>query len=88
MLHNISCNMNNKDIFIGLLYCFYFRYLFWTEFGSTTEVVRANMDGTSKSYIATTQIGWPNGLTIDFKCNVCTFFYLKFISLMFFFTFN
>lgn len=31
------------------------------------------MDGTSKSYIATTQIGWPNGLTIDFTCKVCTF---------------
>lgn len=47
-------------------------YLFWTEFGNTTEVVRANMDGTTKSYIATTQIGWPNGLTIDFTCKVCT----------------
>lgn len=26
------------------------------------------MDGTSKTYIATQQIGWPNGLTIDFAC--------------------
>jgi hypothetical protein len=26
------------------------------------------MDGTSKLYIATTDIGWPNGLAIDFTC--------------------
>nr|XP_034317566.1 low-density lipoprotein receptor-related protein 2 isoform X5 [Crassostrea gigas] len=41
-------------------------YLFWTEFGNITEIGRTNMDGTSKIYIATTQIVWPNGLTIDF----------------------
>lgn len=46
----------------------FFRYLFWTEFGNITEIGRTNMDGTSKIYIATTQIGWPNGLTIDFTC--------------------
>lgn len=40
--------------------------LFWTEFGNVTEIGRAHMDGTSKTYIATQQIGWPNGLTIDF----------------------
>ncbi|XP_065930460.1 uncharacterized protein [Magallana gigas] len=41
-------------------------YLFWTEFGNITEIGRTSMDGTSKIYIATTQIVWPNGLTIDF----------------------
>lgn len=40
-------------------------FLFWTEFGRKTEIGRANMDGTSKSYIVTKEIGWPNGLTID-----------------------
>lgn len=42
--------------------------MFWTEFGLITEIGRTNMDGTSKIYIATTEIGWPNGLTIDFTC--------------------
>lgn len=42
--------------------------MFWTEFGNITEIGRTYMDGTSKIYIATTQIGWPNGLTIDFTC--------------------
>lgn len=44
-------------------------YLFWTAFGNITEIGRTNMDGTSKIYIATTEIGWPNGLTIDFTSN-------------------
>ncbi|XP_065930463.1 low-density lipoprotein receptor-related protein 4 isoform X3 [Magallana gigas] len=44
-------------------------YVFWTEFGNTAQIVRANMDGTSKSFIAKKQIGWPNGLTLDFKTN-------------------
>ncbi|XP_062567175.1 low-density lipoprotein receptor-related protein 2-like [Saccostrea cucullata] len=41
-------------------------FLFWTEFGNITEIGRAYMDGSSKTYIATTDIGWPNGLAIDF----------------------
>ncbi|XP_056012123.1 low-density lipoprotein receptor-related protein 4-like [Ostrea edulis] len=41
-------------------------FLYWTEFGNVTQIGRAYMDGTSKMYIATTDIGWPNGLTIDF----------------------
>ncbi|XP_061184427.1 low-density lipoprotein receptor-related protein 4-like [Saccostrea echinata] len=41
-------------------------FLFWTEFGNLTEIGRAYMDGSSKTYIATTDIGWPNGLAIDF----------------------
>lgn len=29
------------------------------------------MDGTYKTYIVTTQLLWPNGLTIDFTCKDC-----------------
>lgn len=54
--------------FLKLLFFVYIRYLFWTEFGRKTEIGRANMDGTSKSYIVTKEIGWPNGLTIDLTC--------------------
>lgn len=43
----------------------YFRFLFWTELGKITKIGRANMDGTSKTYILR-DIGWPNGLTIDY----------------------
>ncbi|XP_056009049.1 low-density lipoprotein receptor-related protein 4-like isoform X1 [Ostrea edulis] len=41
-------------------------FLYWTEFGNITEIGRAYMDGTSKIYIATTDLGWPNGLAIDY----------------------
>ncbi|XP_061183615.1 low-density lipoprotein receptor-related protein 2-like [Saccostrea echinata] len=44
-------------------------FLYWTEFGNITEIGRSYMDGTSKKYIATTDIGWPNGLAIDFISN-------------------
>lgn len=47
----------------------YFRFLFWTEVGEKTKIGRANMDGTSKTYILT-DVGWPNGLTIDYTCKV------------------
>ena len=44
------------------------RFLFWVEFGNNTQIGRAYMDGTRKIYIATADLGWPNGLAIDFAC--------------------
>ncbi|XP_061184431.1 low-density lipoprotein receptor-related protein 6-like [Saccostrea echinata] len=44
-------------------------FLYWTAFGNITEISRSYMDGTSKIYIATTNLGWPNGLAIDFATN-------------------
>lgn len=35
------------------------------------------MDGTSIMHIATKDIGWPNGLAVDFTCEVDFFFTLK-----------
>lgn len=43
---------------------FLFRYIFWTEIGNITTIGRLHMDGTSKSYIATTDRNktslWPS----------------------------
>ncbi|XP_078326898.1 low-density lipoprotein receptor-related protein 6-like isoform X2 [Crassostrea virginica] len=44
-------------------------FLFWVEFGNNTQIGRAYMDGTTKIYIATADLGWPNGLAIDFTLN-------------------
>ncbi|XP_061184425.1 low-density lipoprotein receptor-related protein 2-like [Saccostrea echinata] len=44
-------------------------YLYWTKTGSIKEIGRSYMDGTSKMYIATTNIGAPTGLAIDFTSN-------------------
>ncbi|XP_061191591.1 low-density lipoprotein receptor-related protein 6-like [Saccostrea echinata] len=44
-------------------------FLYWTETGSTREIGRSYMDGTSQTFIATTEIGAPTGLAIDFTSN-------------------
>ncbi|XP_062608926.1 low-density lipoprotein receptor-related protein 4-like, partial [Saccostrea cucullata] len=44
-------------------------FLYWTEFGNRPKIGRSYMDGTSKEYITTTDIGWPIGLAIDFISN-------------------
>lgn len=46
-----------------------FSFLYWTESGTTPQIGRTCMDGTLKTYLVTTDIGWPIGLTIDFTCN-------------------
>lgn len=45
--------------------------MFWTEYGNRTQIGRANMNGKSKTYIATTSLRIPYGITIDFTCNDC-----------------
>ena len=47
---------------------FIHRFLFWVNFGNNALIGRANMDGTSRINIATTDLGWPNGLAFDFAC--------------------
>nr|XP_022325448.1 low-density lipoprotein receptor-related protein 4-like [Crassostrea virginica] len=44
-------------------------FLFWVNFGNNALIGRANMDGTSRINIATTDLGWPNGLAFDFALN-------------------
>lgn len=39
--------------------------MFWTDWGSKPRVERANMDGSGRMVLATKNIVWPNGLTID-----------------------
>lgn len=40
--------------------------MFWTDHGSSAPgIFRANMDGTDKVDLHTTDIVWPNGLAID-----------------------
>lgn len=38
--------------------------------GNIPAIGRINMDGTSKSYIATTGLKIPTGLAIDYSCKV------------------
>jgi hypothetical protein len=40
--------------------------MFWTAIGDSPHIGRANMDGMNASHIVSSDIGWPNGLTIDY----------------------
>lgn len=44
------------------------RYMFWTDWGEVPKIERAGMDGDSatRQVIVSTNIFWPNGLTLDY----------------------
>lgn len=44
----------------------YLRYLFWTDWGHIAKIERANMDGSERKVLINTDLGWPNGLTLDY----------------------
>ena len=39
--------------------------MFWTDWGKRPTIERADMDGGNRRNIATTKLGWPNGLAVD-----------------------
>lgn len=43
-----------------------FRYLFWTDWGHIAKIERANLDGSDRKILINTDLGWPNGLTLDY----------------------
>ena len=53
---------------INLIKSFY-SILFWTDWGESSKIERAAMDGDLKSrrVIVSQNIFWPNGLTVDYK---------------------
>ena len=40
--------------------------MYWTDWGTTPMIERASMDGTARSVIINSTLGWPNGLTLDY----------------------
>lgn len=44
---------------------FFFRYMYWTDWGETPRIERAGMDSSTRKIIVDSDIYWPNGLTID-----------------------
>lgn len=41
--------------------------LFWTDWGHYRKIERSHMDGESRQRIVTSNLGWPNGLSLDLK---------------------
>lgn len=40
--------------------------MFWSDWGQQPRIERAGLDGSERTAIITTKIGWPNGLSIDY----------------------
>lgn len=51
--------------------CICFRYMYWTDWGETAKIERMGMDGIegSRSILVSSNIFWPNGLTLDYDEN-------------------
>lgn len=40
--------------------------MYWTDWGSIAKIERASMDGENRMALHTTNIVWPNGVTVDY----------------------
>ena len=40
------------------------RYLYWTDWGNVPKIERSYLDGDSRTALITSNLQWPNGLTI------------------------
>ena len=47
-----------------------YRWMYWTDWGSSPRIERASMDGTSRSTLHNTGLQWPNGLTLDLTTQI------------------
>lgn len=43
-----------------------FGYMFWTEWGNHRSIQRALLDGSNKKIIVSTDLSYPNGLSVDY----------------------
>ena len=51
------------------LYLYDFRFLFWTDWGNNSKIERSYLDGSDRRTLINKDLGWPNGLAIDYKQN-------------------
>ena len=43
-----------------------YRYMYWSDWGDEARIERAGMDGSNRTILHTTNLIWPNGITIDY----------------------
>lgn len=43
------------------------RYLYWSDWGEHPYIERSYLDGSQRQIIVQVDLGFPNGLTIDYK---------------------
>ena len=43
------------------------RYMYWTDWGDKPRIERASMDGQNRMVLHSTNVVWPNALTVDYS---------------------
>ena len=43
--------------------------MYWTDWGEKPKIERASLDGTHRVTIIDSELGWPNGIAVDFTEN-------------------
>ena len=43
--------------------------MYWTDWGKKPKIERASLDGSRRSTIIDSDLGWPNGVAVDFTEN-------------------
>ena len=46
------------------------RFLFWSDWGSKAKIEQARLDGSNRSVIINSSLGYPNGIVIDTKSDI------------------
>ena len=44
--------------------------MYWTDWGTPGKIERASMDGTSREVLHSTNLTWPNALTLDYNTQI------------------
>ena len=44
--------------------------MYWTDWGTVAKIERASMDGSGRTILHSTELVWPNGLTIDYNSQI------------------
>ena len=45
------------------------KWIYWTDWGKKAKIGKSGLDGSKPSLVVTTNIGWPNDVTIDYMEN-------------------
>ena len=41
--------------------------MYWTDWGKVPKIERAALDGSDRTVLVNTSLGWPNGIAIDYE---------------------